>query len=282
MTVSAALLAAYRAADYAVLDARLVIRIGERNAALDRLIGEAGCAAFITAANPGSEPRGASENARATAALEQAIATAGWRWLAGEGRDPAAKWPPEASAFVLGISRTQAADLARTFGQNAFVWCEAGKAAELVIADPWRLVLDTNTWLDWLAFQDPSVAPLKAALAEGRAEIYLDAACEAELERVLAYPLRKTIADASLQKARLAEARRLSRLVSRALADAERAALPRCSDADDQKFLELAAAMQAHALVTKDRALLKLGGRAPFRIVPPEALSRLLDGPDHG
>ena len=37
-----------------------------------------------------------------------------------------------------------------------------------------RLVLDTNVWLDWLAFDDPGVAPLKAAVAEGRAEIYID------------------------------------------------------------------------------------------------------------
>jgi putative PIN family toxin of toxin-antitoxin system len=173
-------------------------------------------------------------------------------------------------------------ELAREFAQNAFVWCESTKAPELVIVDKWRLVLDTQVWLDWLTFDDPSVVPLKDAQAQGRLEIYIDAAAEAELARVLAYPLRKTVADASLQKTRLAEARRLSRRRSRELADADRASLPRCSDPDDQKFLELAAAVQAHALVTKDRALLELARRAPFRIVPPAAAARLLDGPDQG
>lgn len=30
-----------------------------------------------------------------------------------------------------------------------------------------RLVLDTNVWLDWLAFGDPSVAAIKSAVAAG-------------------------------------------------------------------------------------------------------------------
>ena len=52
-----------------------------------------------------------------------------------------------------------------------------------------RVVLDTNAWLDWLVFDDPGVAALRAAVEAGRAEAWIDAACEAELERVLAYPL---------------------------------------------------------------------------------------------
>ena len=42
-------------------------------------------------------------------------------------------------------------------------------------------VLDTNVWLDWLVFDDPAVAPLKSAVAGGRAEIRIDPACEAAL-----------------------------------------------------------------------------------------------------
>ena len=52
-----------------------------------------------------------------------------------------------------------------------------------------RLVLDTNVWLDWLVFDDPSVAAIKAAVAENRAEVFIDAACEAEFERALGYDL---------------------------------------------------------------------------------------------
>jgi len=58
------------------------------------------------------------------------------------------------------------------------------------------LVLDTNVWLDWLLFHDPSVVALKAVVKEGRAEIFIDAACEAELVRVLAYDLGRHSIDA--------------------------------------------------------------------------------------
>lgn len=255
-----------------MLHPRIVIRVGEPNRALDELIAPAGGAAFVTAANPGSEPRGGEENRLLVAALEETLDAAGRFYLEGEGRDPKGAWPAEQSLLVLGIPRGEASRLARDFGQNAFVWCEPGKPPELVVVATWRLVLDTHIWLDWLAFGDPSVAPLKAAVAEGRAEVYMDAACEAELARVLGYPIARKVPEEWLQAARLAEARRLVRPPGRQLAEAERAALPRCSDRDDQKFLELALAAEAHALVTRDRALLELARRTPFRIVSPGEL----------
>ena len=71
-----------------------------------------------------------------------------------------------------------------------------------------RLVLDTNVWLDWLVFRDAEVAPLRAAVEQGRARVFIDAACEAELARVLAYPLGRVSLDAAAQAACLAECRR--------------------------------------------------------------------------
>ena len=47
-----------------------------------------------------------------------------------------------------------------------------------------RVVLDTNIWLDWLVFKDQSLLHLKKSVADGKAQIVIDAACEAELERV--------------------------------------------------------------------------------------------------
>lgn len=136
-----------------------------------------------------------------------------------------------------------------------------------------KLVLDTNIWLDWLLFYDPCVAPLKAAVAEGRAEIFIDAAGEAELARVLAYDLGKRSIDAGKQAACLAECRR----IAKRLADVpafDAAALPRCADPDDQVFLEAAAAARADYLVTKDRELLELARRKlPFQIVRPSSLN---------
>jgi len=69
---------------------------------------------------------------------------------------------------------------------------------------PLRLVLDTNIWLDWLVFDDAGIAPLKAAAAAARAEIFIDDACAAELAAVLGYPLRKEILDAAAQAACMA------------------------------------------------------------------------------
>jgi len=253
-----------------VAEPRVVIRIGEPNAALDELIGPAATAAFLTAANPRSERRSDEDNRRRMAELDQALSAAGHRRLEGEGRDPAGGWA-EPSFLVLGIEAAEALALARRFEQNGFVWCERGAAPELALTARSRLVLDTHVWLDWLAFDDPSVSHLKRAVAEGWAEVYMDAACEAELERVLGYPIGKRVPEPAAQAARLAEARRIARRPERELSEAERASLPRCSDRDDQKFLELALAAQADALLTKDRALLQLARRAPFRIVPPES-----------
>ncbi len=140
---------------------------------------------------------------------------------------------------------------------------------------PRRLVLDTNVWLDWLVFDDPSIAAIKAAVAANRAEIFIDAACEAELERALGYDLgRKFTLDAHAQGACIAECRRVARRIDSRAAEAERARLPTCRDPDDQKFLEAALAARAEFLVTKDRALLDLARRPlPFRILTPGGFS---------
>ena len=139
-----------------------------------------------------------------------------------------------------------------------------------------RLVLDTQIWLDWLVFDDPSVRDLRVAVDKGRAEIWMDAACDAELERVLAYDLgRHSIAPAA-QAAALAHARRIAKRIEATLSNAERASLPRCRDVDDQVFLEAALAARADVLVSKDRALLELNRRTtralPFRVAKPNSV----------
>ncbi len=132
-----------------------------------------------------------------------------------------------------------------------------------------RLVLDTNIWLDWLVFEDPSVAPLCAAVESGRAEVVIDAEGERELERALGYSLGRFTLSEDEQTDCLDRCRRTA---IRYDGDSRAAELhlPRCSDPDDQKFLELAAACGATHLVTKDRALLVLARRElPFSIVGP-------------
>jgi putative PIN family toxin of toxin-antitoxin system len=121
-----------------------------------------------------------------------------------------------------------------------------------------QLVLDTNVWIDWLVFNDPSVAPLKEAHRAGRVEIVADVACLDELNSVLAYP--EFGLDDAQRKGHLAEVRRcVVKLDDRG--PARPATLPRCSDPDDQKFLVLAFDASADWLLTRDNALLKLSRR---------------------
>lgn len=136
-----------------------------------------------------------------------------------------------------------------------------------------RLVLDTNVWIDWLVFNDPSIGPLKAAQQSGGLHILADEVCLEELKAVLAYPELKL--DESRRKNHLAQ---VDRYVVRYghQRSACPVALPRCSDPDDQKFLELACNARADWLITRDKALLKLNRRlkaAGFRIGSPSEWS---------
>jgi putative PIN family toxin of toxin-antitoxin system len=138
-----------------------------------------------------------------------------------------------------------------------------------------RLVLDTNVWLDWLVFAEPSVLPIRDAVAGLRAAVYMDALCEAELERVLAYDLGKHSIDAAAQAACLAACRRVTSRIEAPAPEALQERLPLCRDPHDQKFLEAALAAKADFLITKDQALLELARCvSPFRIVTPAEFGR--------
>jgi predicted nucleic acid-binding protein len=140
-------------------------------------------------------------------------------------------------------------------------------------------VLDTNVVLDWLVFADPASAPLVRSLDSGALRLVSNAECLAELERVLAYPVLE------LDEARRAAA--LARYRERAVMEPdvlrEPSGLPRCTDADDQKFLELAWHAGARWLVTKDNALLALAARVArlgrFAIVTPAGIAAALTPP---
>lgn len=119
-----------------------------------------------------------------------------------------------------------------------------------------RVVLDSNVWVDWLVFDDPAIAPLKAASRDGRIEIAIDAACMDELVAVLAYPEFEL--DAQRQATAIAQARRIAIACAEPQADST---VPRCTDSDDQKFIDLARAIDASWLITRDKALLKLDRR---------------------
>ena len=135
-----------------------------------------------------------------------------------------------------------------------------------------RLVLDTNVVMDLVVFRDPGAGPLRQAIESGRIALLTSTECLAEFRRVLAYPEFKR--DAAAQASAYAW------YASRAEAitpDPPPPFLPRCRDADDQKFLELAWATGVVHLVTKDRALLELARRVAtlgrFTLITPVDLT---------
>ena len=116
------------------------------------------------------------------------------------------------------------------------------------------VVLDTNVVLDLLLFGDPSTQALQAALARGELRWLATPAMREELARVLAYP--HLVAWAAGRGVAMAGVLEAFDARSRCVADAPPAAM-RCSDPDDQKFIDLAVCHRA-ALWSKDHAVRRL------------------------
>ncbi|UCU98906.1 putative toxin-antitoxin system toxin component, PIN family [Acidovorax radicis] len=126
-------------------------------------------------------------------------------------------------------------------------------AAEAAAGEPARpVVVDTNVALDLLIFSDPRTAPLRALLAQGRLAWIATQVMRDELERVLAYP---HIA-ARMAYYRVDAGQVLAGFDAQArLVDVAPRISYVCKDADDQKFIDLAAAHRA-ILLSKDKAVI--------------------------
>ena len=124
-------------------------------------------------------------------------------------------------------------------------------------ADAPLLVIDTNIVLDLLVFEDPAVVPLRDAVHQGHVVWLATAAMRDEFERVLGYAqiARRLVARNLPGPELLAQFDRWSRPVP----PVARAPV-RCGDPDDQIFVDLAVAHQAH-LLSKDALVLRLRKR---------------------
>ncbi|MEO8155857.1 MAG: PIN domain-containing protein [Rhizobacter sp.] len=130
-------------------------------------------------------------------------------------------------------------------------------------------VLDTNVVLDWLVFGNPQCAPLVQAIEQGHLRWLVTEPMRDELAHVLG----RGVVDAWRPDLdRLWESwRRLSETVKAPVTTGEALRL-RCTDADDQKFVDLALS-NAQWLISRDRAVLKLARRAQrlgVRVATPE------------
>ena len=124
---------------------------------------------------------------------------------------------------------------------------------------PQILVLDTNVLLDWLVFHDPSTASLDDAIRSGAGQWMATSAMREELEQVLT---REHLLSRQTDPLFASAAWDTFAQVVAPTPVAQTGAM-RCTDPDDQKFIDLALQLGA-ILLSRDRAVLRLAraGRA--------------------
>ena len=140
----------------------------------------------------------------------------------------------------------------------------------MIPVSPKRIVLDTNVCLDLFVFKDTRWSALLSAIESGAVEAITRADCRDEYLVVLHYKHLPLDDDS-----RPLSAARFDALIKVVAPPESGVRLPVCTDRDDQKFLELARDAGAAVLITKDKALLKLGRRLAkagmFKVMVPEA-----------
>lgn len=130
-------------------------------------------------------------------------------------------------------------------------------------ADTTSAVIDTNVLLDWLVFGDSRLDPLRQALNEGRLRWVTCTRMLGEFEHVLGRdPLCNRTFDREQVDRQIRTHARLVEHVHEPSPPGWPRRTPRCSDPDDQIFIDLAIAQGARLLLTRDRALLKLARKA--------------------
>jgi putative PIN family toxin of toxin-antitoxin system len=136
-----------------------------------------------------------------------------------------------------------------------------------------KAVLDTNVWLDWLVFDDPSAHRLGRLAEAGTISLPASPQTRAEWLAVIERPQLRLGPPA--QAAVALRYDRHAEILDMARGRPLPADVPVCADPDDQKFIELALSAGAAFLVSRDKALLRLARMAQRRhglaIVHPEA-----------
>lgn len=130
------------------------------------------------------------------------------------------------------------------------------------------MVLDTNVVLDWLVFHNADGQALFGAIERRELRWLVTEAMHDELLHVLG---RGVAAGYSPDLKKIDESWRLLSETIRPPEPQGDASRLRCTDADDQKFIDLAVA-EARWLISRDRAVLKLArraGRLGLQVVPP-------------
>jgi putative PIN family toxin of toxin-antitoxin system len=130
-----------------------------------------------------------------------------------------------------------------------------------------RVVLDTAVVVSALLFESGRLRYVRDAWTAGRLEPLVSRETTTELLRVLGFP-RFDLSSKEIEAVLSA----YLPFVEAVDVAGDLDGLPRCSDPDDQIFVELAHVAEAEALVTGDRALLAMKGSVAFEILRPGEL----------
>jgi predicted nucleic acid-binding protein len=144
---------------------------------------------------------------------------------------------------------------------------------------PKIIVIDSQSLFDWMVFRDPVCSGWSAALAKQGWKWIFTSEMRAEFDFVAAkgFGGRWPVDAQAVASAWSLHGHRVETSPSPGAATRLH-----CTDADDQKFIDLAIAVRAHTLVTRDKALLRLARKARERhgvcICRPAAWSAQLPG----
>jgi hypothetical protein len=131
--LSSDLLNGYLATCYQINDPSIDIYISNENSALDTFLikhkYKSWC--LITAWNPFSIAQTKEVNESLNEQLKADLSD--YTIYDGEGKDTLGDWPPELSFFVANISKEKTKELATKYKQNAVVYGEQNKTAELLV-----------------------------------------------------------------------------------------------------------------------------------------------------
>ena len=144
---------------------------------------------------------------------------------------------------------------------------------------PKLIIIDSQSLFDWMVFRNPICSGWSAALSGQEWEWIFTSEMKIEFDFVAAkgFGGRWPVDAAAVASAWSLHGHRVE-----TPSPPGAATRLQCTDADDQKFIDLGVAARAHTLVTRDKALLRLARKAldrhGLRVCRPEAWSAELAG----
>jgi hypothetical protein len=135
--IDQSLIEAYKNTNYRILEPNVSILLNQKNPILDQWLEEKNLStwAFITAFNPYSILLPDEKNLQAGELLKEKISSLGFAYFEGTAESVKDDFPAENSAFIMGIPKNQAMELAKEFEQNAFLFGTVSEISEILFTE---------------------------------------------------------------------------------------------------------------------------------------------------